>query len=237
MLGTFFSGRLESLVNFQSMVMSLTAMDIANASLLDEATAAAEGMVMAFVSGGQKRKTFVVDSHVFPQTLAVLRTRAKGFGINIIVVDNIESALEKASIQADLCGVLVQYPDSTGAIQDYSNLSHKVHASNGFIVCGTDLLALTKLQPPGEWGADIVYGNSARFGVPLGYGGPHAAFFAVTDKLKRKMPGRLVGRSKDVTGKMAYRLALQSPYPRIPRIAVSDHFFSTRTAYTTRESN
>ncbi|KAJ6621180.1 glycine cleavage system P-protein-domain-containing protein [Mycena sp. CBHHK59/15] len=209
-------GRLESLVNYQTMVTSLTSMDIANASLLDEATAAAEGMVMAFVSTAQKKKTFLVDSGVLPQTLAVLRTRAKGFGIHIVVRDAM-TALDDQSLKRDICGVLVQYPDVDGHIKDFGALTESVHAVGGLVVCATDLLALTMLKPPGEWGADIVLGNSARFGVPAGYGGPHGAFFSVTDKLKRKMPGRLIGRSRDSTGKPAYRLALQTREQHIRR--------------------
>ena len=192
-------------------------MDIANASLLDEATAAAEGMVMAFTGSNGKKRTFFADSGVAPQTVAVLRTRAKGFGINLVVGD----ALKDLTDSSDLCGVLVQYPDVNGAVRDFSDLATIVHASGGLLVCATDLLALTMLKPPGEWGADIVLGNSARFGVPAGYGGPHAAFFACTDKLKRKMPGRLIGRSRDVTGKPAYRLALQST-PSFSHIAQCD---------------
>ncbi|KAF7981097.1 hypothetical protein HWV62_34801 [Athelia sp. TMB] len=209
-------GRLESLVNYQTMVMSLTFMDIANASLLDEATAAAEGMVMAYVNSGQKKKTFLVDTGVFPQTLSVLRTRAKGFGIQLVVGD-VSTAMTDDTLRSDLCGVMVQYPDVNGSIKDYSQLAKSVHDAGGLVVCATDLLALTMLKPPGEWGADIVLGNSARFGVPAGYGGPHAAFFAVTDKLKRKMPGRLIGRSRDTTGKIAYRLALQTREQHIRR--------------------
>jgi glycine dehydrogenase len=191
------------------MVMSLTSMDIANASLLDEATGAAEGMVMAFIASNQKKPTFFVDEHVLPQTISVLRTRAKGFDINLVVGDVLTDLCEEAA-RKDICGVLVQYPDINGTINDYTSVVESVHASGGLVVCATDLLALTMLKPPGEWGADIVVGNSARFGVSLGYGGPHAGFFACTEKLKRKMPGRLIGRSKDVTGKPAYRLALQS---------------------------
>lgn len=191
------------------MVMSLTSMDIANASLLDEATSAAEGMVMAFFASNQKKGTFFVDEHVLPQTISVLRTRAKGFGINLVVGDVLVDLREEAD-RKDICGVLVQYPDINGTINDYASMVKSVHASGGLVVCATDLLALTMLKPPGEWGVDIVVGNSARFGVSLGYGGPHAGFFACTEKLKRKMPGRLIGRSKDVTGKPAYRLALQS---------------------------
>ncbi|KAI1789821.1 glycine dehydrogenase [Ganoderma leucocontextum] len=209
-------GRLESLVNFQTMVMSLTSMDIANASLLDEATAAAEGMVMAFTGSNGKKRTFFADIGVSPQTIAVLRTRAKGFGINLVVGDALKD-LDNEAVRKDLCGVLVQYPDVNGAVKDFSGLAHSVHSTGALLVCATDLLALTMLKPPGEWGADIVLGNSARFGVPAGYGGPHAAFFACTDKLKRKMPGRLIGLSRDVHGKPAYRLALQTREQHIRR--------------------
>jgi len=203
------SGRLESLVNFQTMVSSLTSMDIANASLLDEATAAAEAMVMSYTAASQKKKTFLVDCGVSPQTVAVLRSRSKGFGINLVIGNAVELS-EDPSISNDLCGVLVQYPDVDGSIRDFSEFANAIHKKGALISVGTDLLALTMLKPPGEWGADIVFGNSARFGVPSGYGGPHAAFFAVTNTLKRKMPGRLVGLSKDTNGKPAYRLALQS---------------------------
>lgn len=189
--------------------MSLTGMDIANASLLDEATAAAEAMVMASVNHGSRKKTFFVDQSISPQTIAVVQTRGKGFGINVLLGD--AHGLSQSDIQSlDLCGVMVQYPDVNGLIRDYSPLADAIHAAGGLMTVATDLLALTMLKPPGEWNADIVFGSSARFGVPAGYGGPHAAFFAVTDKLKRKMPGRLIGKSKDVTGKPAYRLALQS---------------------------
>jgi glycine dehydrogenase len=201
------AGRLESLVNFQTMVMSLTSMEIANASLLDEGTAAAEGMVMAYVFTSSKKKTFFVDQGVLPQTISVLRIRAKGFGIRLIIGD---ASTDLDSHLDDLCGVLLQYPDVAGTVKDFGSLADTVHKAGGLVVCATDLLALTMLKPPGEWGADIVLGNSARFGVPVGYGGPHGAFFACADKLKRKMPGRIVGRSRDATGKPAYRLALQS---------------------------
>jgi glycine dehydrogenase len=193
------------------MIMSLTAMDIANASLLDEATAAAESMVMAFASSGQTKRTFFVDNGVLPQTIAVLRTRARGFGIRLVVGDA-ASVLNDDSLRSDLCGVLVQYPDVNGSIKDFASLAESIHKAGALVVCATDLLALTMLKPPGEWGADIALGNSARFGVPVGYGGPHGAFFAVTDTLKRKMPGRLIGLSKDATGRPAYRLALQSKF-------------------------
>ena len=189
------------------MVMSLTSMHIANASLLDEGTAAAEGMAMCFAASSNKRRIFIVDDAVFPQTIAVLRTRAKGLGIDLVVKDT--SQLSDIPM-SDICGVLVQYPDVNGQVRDFSSLVESVHSAGALVVCATDLLALMLLKPPGEWGADIVLGNSARFGVPLGYGGPHGAFFACTEKLKRKMPGRLIGRSKDKLGKPAYRLALQS---------------------------
>ncbi|KIP02082.1 hypothetical protein PHLGIDRAFT_79656 [Phlebiopsis gigantea 11061_1 CR5-6] len=209
-------GRLESLVNFQTMIMSMTAMDIANSSLLDEATAAAEGMVLAFAHAAHKKRTFVVDAGVLPQTLAVLRTRAKGFGIQLVVGDA-SAALRDDAVRADLCGVLVQYPDVDGNVKDFGALAQDVHAAKALVVCATDLLALTMLKPPGEWGADVVVGNSARFGVPAGYGGPHGAFFACIDSLKRKMPGRLIGLSRDSQGKPAYRLALQTREQHIRR--------------------
>ncbi|KAF8274146.1 glycine dehydrogenase [Lactarius quietus] len=209
-------GRLESLVNFQSMIMSLTSMDIANSSLLDEATAAAEAMVMALVASSYKRKTFFVDSGVLPQTLAVLRTRAKGFGIQLVVGDA-STALNDEKLRSDLCGVLLNYPDLDGQIKDFQELTELVHAEKALVAVATDLLALAALKPPGEWGADIALGNAARFGVPAGYGGPHAAFFACTDKLKRKMPGRIIGRSRDVHGLPAYRLALQTREQHIRR--------------------
>ena len=209
-------GRLESLVNFQTMVTSLTGMHIANASLLDEATAAAEAMVMSFSSFSQKKKTFLVDTGVSPQTISVLKTRALGFGINLHIGD-IAKALDNASLASSVCGALVQYPDVNGLIHDFGALTERLHQAGAIVSVATDLLALTLLKPPGEWGADIALGNSARFGVPSGYGGPHAAFFAVSEKLKRKMPGRLIGRSIDKQGNPAYRLALQSKDYQIHR--------------------
>ncbi len=191
------------------MVTSLTGLDISNSSLLDEGTAAAEAMVMAHVSAGQKKRIFFVDTHVLPQTLSVLRTRARGFGIEL-VQGNATTELLKDDVAANVSGALVQYPDIDGRIRDFAPVAEKLHRYGVLLVVATDLLALTLVKPPGEWGADMALGNSARFGVPAGYGGPHAAFFSVTDKLKRKMPGRLIGLSKDVTGEPAYRLALQS---------------------------
>jgi len=224
-------------VNYQTMVMSLTAMDIANASLLDEATAAAEGMIMAYANSNLKKKTFFADKGVLPQTLAVLETRAKGFGIRLVVGDAV-TALNDDTMRADLCGVLLQYPDVNGRVTDYRALTKEVHASGALVVCATDLLALTLLTPPGEWGADIVFGNSARFGVPSGYGGPHAAFFAVTDSLKRKMPGRLIGRSRDALGNPAYRLALQSKWPQWATSFINfNDISSTRATHSSRKGD
>ncbi|SNX86290.1 probable GCV2 - glycine decarboxylase P subunit [Melanopsichium pennsylvanicum] len=215
-------GRLESLINFQTMVKSLTGLDLANASLLDEGTAAAEAMILAYGQTKSKRKTFLVDRGVLPQTLAVLRQRAKGFGIKVI-------ATELRTAQAhrlppadqiprdDIIGALVQYPDVDGRLTDWEALASEIKGFGGMLIAATDLLALTMIKPPGEWGADIALGNAARFGVPPGFGGPHAAFFAVRDSIKRKIPGRLVGLSKDARGEPAYRLALQTREQHIRR--------------------
>ncbi|CAZ86563.1 unnamed protein product [Tuber melanosporum] len=214
-------GRLESLINFQTVAADLTGLPIANASVLDEATAASEAMTMSLASlpvSRQKRpnKTFFVDSNVHPQTIAALSSRAEGFGIGVKIGD----ALDLASVEKlgqDLVGVLVQYPATDGSINDYSNLSELVHRLGALLSVATDLLALTMLKPPGEFGADIAFGNSQRFGVPMGYGGPHAAFFATSDSGKRKMPGRLIGVSKDRLGDKAYRLSLQTREQHIRR--------------------
>lgn len=157
-----------------------------------------------------KGKVFIVSENVAPQTLAVLRTRSKGFGMDVVVVKDSELETKLAQVGKDCVGIMVQYPDVNGGIKDWHSLAKVAKSHNIKVVAATDLLALTMLKPPGEWGADIVLGNSARFGVPAGYGGPHAAFFACTDALKRKMPGRLVGVSRDTRGEKAYRLALQS---------------------------
>ncbi|GAA6058183.1 hypothetical protein JCM3770_004084 [Rhodotorula araucariae] len=213
-------GRLESLINFQSLTTSLTGLDIANASLLDEGTAAAEGMIMAFGQLREKRKTIFVDRSVLPQTVSVLRTRAEPFGITV-VVGNVRKLLAEDTgdkkQHKDLIGVLVQYPNLRGDVADWEAVAKRTHDLGGFVLCATDFLALTTLKPPGEWGADIAFGNSARFGVPLGYGGPHAAFFACKDALKRRIPGRLIGLSKDAEGRPAYRLALQTREQHIRR--------------------
>ncbi|KAK9717728.1 glycine decarboxylase subunit P [Basidiobolus ranarum] len=208
-------GRLESLLNYQTMVTDLTGMEIANASLLDEGTAAGEAMVMCFTASRNKKKSFFVDENCHPQTIEVLRTRAEGFGINVIV-GNYKS-FDFESAQKDISGVLIQYPANDGIVIDYQEFTERIHKLGGQVVCATDLLALTMLKPPGEFGADIVLGNSQRFGVPLGYGGPHAAFFACTKDNARRMPGRIVGVSKDATGKKALRLALQTREQHIRR--------------------
>ncbi|MFT7587493.1 MAG: glycine dehydrogenase, partial [Cellvibrionaceae bacterium] len=200
-------GRLEALVNFQTMVADMTGLDMANSSLLDEATAAAEAMMVAKRS--QKRKstasTCFVDQNCHPQTIAVIQTRAETLSINLEIGD--ATTFEPT---ADHFGAIVQYPGSDGSIHDFSELTEKLHAHNGFMIVVTDLLALTLLKAPGEWGADLAVGSTQRLGVPLGFGGPHAAFMAVTDKIKRNIPGRIIGISVDTKGKPAMRLALQS---------------------------
>ena len=177
-------------------------------------------MIMAYAQKGSKRHTFFVDRGVLPQTLAVVQTRAAPFGIKV-VVGNVKKLIaesaENGEQQNDLIGVLLQYPDMRGEVADWKAVADRVHALGGFVTCATDFLALTVLTPPGEWGCDMAFGNSARFGVPMAYGGPHAAFFACTDALKRKMPGRLIGLSKDAEGKPAYRLALQTREQHIRR--------------------
>ena len=216
-------GRLESLLNFQTLVTDLTGLSISNASVLDEPTAAAEAMTLAMnalsVSRAKRpNKTFVVSHLCHPQTKAVLKTRAEGFGITIKETDVLASKYEDVrSLGEDLIGVLVQYPDTEGGVEDFQELSKVIHEAKATFCVATDLLALTVLKPPGEFGADIAFGNAQRFGVPFGYGGPHAAFFACNDKHKRKIPGRLIGVSKDRLGDKAMRLALQTREQHIRR--------------------
>lgn len=208
-------GRLQSLFNFQTMVADLTKLPMTNASLLDEGTAAAEAMIMTFAAARQKKHSFFVDSLCHPQTIACIQSRATGFRINVIVGQASEKNIELH--KDNIFGVLVQYPATDGSITDYTDFTKYVHSIKAQIVVATDLLALTLLKPPGEWGADIVVGNSQRFGVPLGFGGPHAAFFACADEHKRRMPGRIVGLSVDKNGDRAYRLALQTREQHIRR--------------------
>ncbi|WP_132143458.1 aminomethyl-transferring glycine dehydrogenase [Luteibacter rhizovicinus] len=204
-------GRMEALINFQTMVADLTGMDISNASLLDEATAAAEAMTLAKRSAKSKSNVFFVSRDIHPQTLEVLRTRADGIGIELHIGDDSEGST------VDSFGVLLQYPNTFGRINDYRALSEAVHARGGIVAVATDLLALTLIASPGSWGADIVVGNSQRFGVPFGFGGPHAAYLACRDAYKRSMPGRLIGVSVDSEGKPAYRLTLQTREQHIRR--------------------
>ncbi|MCC7247053.1 MAG: aminomethyl-transferring glycine dehydrogenase [Lysobacter sp.] len=204
-------GRMEALINFQQMCADLTGMEIANASLLDEATAAAEAMTLAKRSSKSKSNVFFVSEGVHPQTLEVLRTRAEPLGIELTIGADAHAA------NADCFGVLLQYPDTFGKINDYKALADAAHARGALVAVATDLLALTLIAAPGEWGADIVVGNSQRFGVPFGFGGPHAAFMACRDAYKRSMPGRLIGVSIDAEGKPAYRLTLQTREQHIRR--------------------
>ena len=204
-------GRLEALLNFQTMIMDLTAFDIANASLLDEATAAAEAMSLCHAVLPD-RKTFFVADNCHPQTIAVIQTRAKPLGIEI-KIDN----YSRFKFDDTVFGALVQYPATDGAIYDYSDFIKEAHNAGALVVVAADILALTLLKPPGEFGADVAVGNTQRFGVPLGFGGPHAAYFATRDQYKRHMPGRLVGVSHGADGRPAYRLALQTREQHIRR--------------------
>jgi len=204
-------GRLEALLNFQQMIIDLTALDIANASLLDEATAAAEAMSLCHAVV-PNRKTFFVADNCHPQTIAVLQTRAKPLGIEIKIGDYSRFKFDDA-----VFGALIQYPATDGAIYDYSDFVTRAHSAGALVVVAADILALTLLKPPGEFGADVAVGNTQRFGVPLGFGGPHAAYFATRDPFKRHMAGRLVGVSHDAEGRPAYRLALQTREQHIRR--------------------
>ncbi|OZI26141.1 glycine dehydrogenase (aminomethyl-transferring) [Bordetella genomosp. 9] len=203
-------GRLEALLNYQTMVADLTGLDIANASLLDEGTAAAEAMTLARRGAKSSSNVFFVSRHCHPQTIEVVRTRAEGLDIEIVVGD------ETAGLP-DCFGVLLQYPRSLGGVDDYRALAETAHAQGAVVACATDLLALALLAPPGAWGADIAVGSAQRFGVPFGFGGPHAGFMACKDAYKRNMPGRLVGVSKDAQGNHALRLALQTREQHIRR--------------------
>ena len=204
-------GRLEALINFQTMVTDLTGMQLSNASLLDEATAAAEAMTLAKRASKSKSEVFYVDENAFQNTINILQTRADPLGIQIKI-----GPVEQSS-KEECFGVYIQNPGSDGRIRDYSKLVDLIHSNQGIAVFGTDLLALTLIKPPGEMGADIVIGSSQRFGVPLGCGGPHAAFMSVKDEFKRSLPGRIVGASVDSSGDLAYRLALQTREQHIRR--------------------
>ncbi len=210
-------GRLEALLNFQTMVSDFTGMELANASLLDEGTAAAEGMLMLW--NGRSRAQmkagtvkFFVDENIFPQTLAVLQTRAVAVGIDLII-----GAYDTVEIDEHYFGAYIQYPAGDGQTRDYEGFCAKCHEVNAYVVVGADLLSLTLLDSPGSWGADVVVGNSQRFGVPMGFGGPHAAFFATRLEFKRDIPGRIIGVSKDRHERLAYRMALQTREQHIRR--------------------
>jgi glycine dehydrogenase len=212
-------GRLEGLLNFQTMVCDLTGLDVSNASLLDEATACAEAMMLCHrvkesesAGKGVARDTFLVSSDCHPQNIELVQTRAKALGLRILVGD-----WRSFAFDTTVCGALIQYPNSAGVVDDFKVLADSAHAAGALLVVATDLLALTLLTPPGEFGADVAVGSAQRFGVPMGFGGPHAAFFATRDALKRQMPGRLVGVSKDARGRPALRLSLGTREQHIRR--------------------
>ncbi len=204
-------GRLEAMLNYQTMVADLTGLDIANASLLDEATAVAEAMTMLRRASKSKATAFFVDADCHPQVIQVVRTRALPLGIDIVVGDPADIEREQ------VYGVVLAYPGSSGAVRDYRELIGSLKEAGLMVAVATDLLALTLLVPPGEMGADIAVGSSQRLGVPMMFGGPHAAFMATSDKFKRSLPGRLVGVSKDVKNRMALRLALTTREQHIRR--------------------
>ena len=210
-------GRLEALLNFQTMIIEITGMKIANASLLDESTAAAEAMIMMFnarsrasLKAGANR--FFVDEDVFPQTLGVITTRSKPLGIELVTGKYNEVAFNQTFF-----GSLVQYPSASGQIRDYKEFTDRAHNTGTLVGVAADLMSLTLLTPPGEWGADIVLGSNQRFGLPMSFGGPHAGYFATKDELKRSMPGRIIGVSVDTQGDNALRMALQTREQHIKR--------------------
>jgi len=206
-------GRLEALLNFQTMVSDLTGLPLANASLLDEATATAEAMIMFFNNTSDPSKNmFLVSELCHPQTIGVLKTRAEPLGIELKIC-----AVNESDFNNTIFGVIVQYPDTEGSIKDFSPLCNLAHEHNSYVCMATDLLALTLLKPPGEMGVDAAVGNAQRFGVPMGFGGPHAAFFSTTETFKRKIPGRIIGVSQDTSGKQALRMALQTREQHIRR--------------------
>jgi len=209
-------GRLEALLNFQTMTSDLTGLPVANASLLDEATAAAEAMHLAYeFHGSDEANVFFVSEACHPQNIEVVQTRAKAVGIDVVVGDH--RTVDLGKLQSKVFGALVQYPASDGAVFDYRELADRVHAQGGLLVVAADLLSLALLTPPGEFGADVAVGNTQRFGVPLGYGGPHAAYFATKNDYVRKLPGRIIGVSQDAQGKPALRMALQTREQHIRR--------------------
>src|SRR5689334_4763913 len=209
-------GRLEALLNFQTMVSDLTGLPVANASMLDEATAAAEAMTLVRRAGKASSNRFVVDQDTLPQTLAVLRTRAEPLGIDL-VVEELSQGLTGLGLGGDFFGILLAYPGASGAVRELDLTIADAKKHGAAVIVAADPLALTLLRPPGELGADVAVGSTQRFGVPLGFGGPHAAYLAVRKGLERQLPGRLVGVSKDADGAPAYRLALQTREQHIRR--------------------
>src|SRR5882762_10502470 len=209
-------GRMEALINYQTMVMDLTGMEIANASLLDEATAAAEALHLLHASKKAEKKNahkFFVDQNTFPQVIDLLKTRSTPLDIELVVGDVTKLDLTDTNLFA----VYIQNPDNNGAVKDHSSFIASAHEKNVFVVMGSDLMSLLLMKSPGEMGADVVVGTSQRFGVPMGFGGPHAAFFATKDEFKRQMPGRIIGASIDASGNPGYRMALQTREQHIRR--------------------
>ncbi|MCM2258782.1 MAG: glycine dehydrogenase (aminomethyl-transferring), partial [Vicinamibacteria bacterium] len=206
-------GRMEALINFQTMIADLTALPLANASLLDEGTAVAEAMHMCQQASKGGKNTFFLAADLHPQSIAVVKTRALPLGIDVVVGDPFSADFAAK----DVFGVVVQYPTTDGRVEDYAAVGQKAHAAGALFVVAADLLALTVLKAPGEFGADVCVGSAQRFGVPMGFGGPHAAFMSTKDEYKRIMPGRLIGVSKDVHGRPGYRLSLQTREQHIRR--------------------
>ena len=229
-------GRLEALLNYQTMVCELTAMEIANASLLDEATAGAEAMTMMMHTRSREKEraganVVLIDKNIWPQTLDVLQTRA--IPLNIVMKI---STVGDFNFSDEVIGAIVQYPDSNGEIIDYGKLAEKVHSFGGRLAVAADLLSLAIITPPGEWGADMVFGSSQRFGIPMGYGGPHAAFFAAREDMKRQMPGRIIGVSKDQHGNRALRMAMQTREQHIKREKATSNICTAQALLATMAS-
>ncbi|HET9071819.1 MAG TPA: glycine dehydrogenase (aminomethyl-transferring), partial [Acidimicrobiales bacterium] len=210
-------GRLEALLNFQTMVADLVGLPLANASLLDEATAVVEAVGVIRRAGRHAGNRLLVDADAFPQTVAVLRTRCEAIGVEVELFDPDAGLPAPATDDDDVFGLVLQYPGASGAVRDLAALTEEAKSRGAMVAVAADLLALTLLKPPGEWGADVVVGSTQRFGVPLGFGGPHAAYIAVREGLERHLPGRLVGVSVDAGGRPAYRLALQTREQHIRR--------------------
>ena len=229
-------GRLEALLNYQTVITELTGFELANSSLLDEATAAAEAMLMAHHARSRKQvkagvNTFYADVNLFPQTIDVLKTRAYPLGIDLQIVD-----YKDFQYNENVFGYMVQYPNQLGNIEDYSSLTEKAHEIGALVTVATDLMSLTLLNPPAKWGADVAFGSTQRFGVPMGFGGPHAAFFATSEKYKRSMPGRIIGISVDAQGNRALRMALQTREQHIKREKATSNICTAQALLATMAS-